>query len=362
MISRLLVSAALLTASPALAAGVPVVDSAALAQWVQQIEQLKQTYEAELRQIEEMQRQLEALTGPRAVGMLLNGAADIAAREAAESLDGIVTSAIEGSALPGAGADLSDRVAELREELDLGALGAFRGSEEGQDRALAVQAGAGMAAVATAEEGYRRANAAMERVGDMIAAIGTTTDAAPAVSVEPVTEAPLTGSIPDAGTYLAFEPRGVADHQAIVELLGEGIALSQIPDGTVIPQDLGLNWAISKKKDDYLGKRAQQRSHMQDPTRWKLVGLETTDGSTLPDGAYALGEGENENGQKVMQGRVTSTYHSPTLDRGIAMGLVLNGPDRMGEVLIFPGTDGKTYEAMIVDPVFYDPKGEKQNV
>ena len=149
MISRLLVSAALLTASPALAAGVPVVDSAALAQWVQQIEQLKQTYEAELRQIEEMQRQLEALTGPRALGTLLNGAADIAAREAAESLDGIVTSAIEGSALPGAGADLSDRVAELREELDLGALGAFRGSEEGQDRALAVQAGAGMAAVAT---------------------------------------------------------------------------------------------------------------------------------------------------------------------------------------------------------------------
>jgi sarcosine oxidase subunit alpha len=34
----------------------------------------------------------------------------------------------------------------------------------------------------------------------------------------------------------------------------------------------------------------------------------------------------------------------------------------MGEVLTFPGTDGKTYEAMIVDPVFYDPKGEKQNV
>lgn len=140
------------------------------------------------------------------------------------------------------------------------------------------------------------------------------------------------------------------------------IMIGDETDGTVIPQDLGLNWAISKKKDDYLGKRAQERSHMQDPSRWKLVGLETTDGSTLPDGAYALGEGENENGQKVMQGRVTSTYHSPTLDRGIAMGLVLNGPDRMGEVLTFPGTDGKTYEARIADPVFYDRKGEKQNV
>ena len=63
-----------------------------------------------------------------------------------------------------------------------------------------------------------------------------------------------------------------------------------------------------------------------------------------------------------MQGRVTSTYHSPTLDRGIAMGLVHHGPDRMGEVLEFPGTDGKSYKAKIVDPVFYDRDGEKQNV
>ena len=87
---------------------------------------------------------------------------------------------------------------------------------------------------------------------------------------------------------------------------------------------------------------------MTDPNRWKLVGLETVDGSTLPDGAYAVGEGTNENGQRNMIGRVTSTYHSPTLSKGIAMGLVLHGPDRMGEVLSFPGTDGKTYEAKVV--------------
>ncbi|MEW9921411.1 sarcosine oxidase subunit alpha family protein [Marimonas sp. MJW-29] len=140
------------------------------------------------------------------------------------------------------------------------------------------------------------------------------------------------------------------------------IMIGDETDGTVIPQDLGLHWAISKKKDDYLGKRAQERAHMTDPNRWKLVGLETVDGSVLPDGAYAVGEGKNENGQKIMIGRVTSTYHSPTLGKGIAMGLVHNGPDRMGEVLSFPGTDGKTYEAKIVDPVFYDKEGEKQNV
>jgi sarcosine oxidase subunit alpha len=140
------------------------------------------------------------------------------------------------------------------------------------------------------------------------------------------------------------------------------IMIGDETDGTVIPQDLGLNWAISKKKEDFLGKRAQQRTHMTDPERWKLVGLETTDGSVLPDGAYVVGRGKNDNGQRNMIGRVTSTYYSPTLSKGIAMGLVLHGPDRMGEVLEIPGTDGKTYAAKIVDPVFYDKDGEKQNV
>ncbi|MEO1110251.1 MAG: sarcosine oxidase subunit alpha family protein [Pseudomonadota bacterium] len=140
------------------------------------------------------------------------------------------------------------------------------------------------------------------------------------------------------------------------------IMIGDETDGTVIPQDLGLNWALSKKKEDYLGKRAHSRSHMADPDRWKLVGLETVDGSVIPDGAYAVGEGVNANGQRNMIGRVTSTYYSANLGKGIAMGLIKHGPDRMGEIVEFPGTDGKTYKAKIVDPIFYDKDGEKQNV
>ena len=140
------------------------------------------------------------------------------------------------------------------------------------------------------------------------------------------------------------------------------IMIGDETDGTVIPQDLGLGWAISKKKDDYLGKRAQERSHMVDPDRWKLVGLETVDGSVIPDGAYAVGDGYNANGQRLTQGRVTSTYYSPTLKRGIAMGLVHHGPERMGEIIEFPKVDGTSVKAKIVDQVFYDKAGEKQDV
>ena len=140
------------------------------------------------------------------------------------------------------------------------------------------------------------------------------------------------------------------------------IMIGDETDGTVIPQDLGLHWALSKKKEDYIGKRAHARSHMSNPDRWQLVGLETLDGSVLPDGAYAVAEGVNANGQNNVQGRVTSSYHSPNLNKGIAMGLVIDGPNRMGQIIDFPGTDGKTYQAKIVNSVFYDPEGEKQNV
>ncbi|MBN9888416.1 sarcosine oxidase subunit alpha family protein [Salipiger abyssi] len=147
------------------------------------------------------------------------------------------------------------------------------------------------------------------------------------------------------------------------------IMIGDESDGTVIPQDLGLSWAISKKKEDFLGKRAQAREDMARGDRWQLVGLETLDGTVLPDGAYAIAPGRNANGQRNVQGRVTSTYWSPTLEKGIAMGLVKHGPERMGEVLAFTAedqdpTDEKpsVVEARIVSPVFYDPEGEKQNV
>ncbi len=141
------------------------------------------------------------------------------------------------------------------------------------------------------------------------------------------------------------------------------IMIGDETDGTVIPQDLGLNWAISKKKEDFLGKRAQQRSHMTDSNRWKLVGLQTEDPNVvIPDGAYAVDGTTRVNGVSNMIGRVTSTYWSPTLNRSIAMGLVEHGPDRMGEVINFPTLDGTEIMTKIVDPVFLDKEGARQNV
>ena len=131
------------------------------------------------------------------------------------------------------------------------------------------------------------------------------------------------------------------------------IMIGDETDGTVTPQDLGLHWAVSRKKDDFLGMRAQARPFLTDPDRWQYVGLETLDPvRVLPDGAYATDGTTGPDGVANMIGRVTSTYWSPTLKRSIALGLVQRGPERMGEVIGFQPAGGKPVQARIVDPRF----------
>ncbi|MFT5005467.1 MAG: sarcosine oxidase subunit alpha [Paracoccaceae bacterium] len=141
------------------------------------------------------------------------------------------------------------------------------------------------------------------------------------------------------------------------------IMIGDETDGTVIPQDLNLGWAISKKKEDFLGKRAQQRSFMVDENRKQLVGLLTEDPQVvLPDAAHAIEGPPRANGMENIIGHVTSTYYSPTLGHSIAMALIKGGSKRMGEVLSFPVGEGRVIKARVVDPVFLDKEGARQNV
>ena len=164
-----------------------------------------------------------------------------------------------------------------------------------------------------------------------------------------------------AGADLGVQPYGT-EAMHVMRAEKGFIMMGDETDGTVIPQDLNLGWAISKKKADYLGKRGQERTYLARPDRFKLAGFETLDGSVIPDGAYIIAEGVNANGQRNTQGRVTSTYHSPTLGRGIAMGLIVGGMDRLGDVVEFNTLPNGTVKARVVDPVFYDKEGEMQNV
>jgi len=136
------------------------------------------------------------------------------------------------------------------------------------------------------------------------------------------------------------------------------IVVGDETDGTVTPHDVGMSWAVSKKKDDFIGKRAMMRSDLIRKNRKQLVGLLTEDpGFVLPDGAHAL----SPDGTRAV-GHVTSTYMSPTLKRSIAMALIEDGAARMGQTIEI-GIDRKTtVTAVISSPVFYDKDGARQNV
>ncbi|MEM0990292.1 MAG: sarcosine oxidase subunit alpha family protein [Pseudomonadota bacterium] len=164
----------------------------------------------------------------------------------------------------------------------------------------------------------------------------------------------------------AGEPHGLMPYgtEALHVMRAEKgfIMIGDETDGTVTPQDLGLNWAVSKKKTDFIGKRAQERADLVRRGRKQLVGLLTEDPKqVLPDGAHAVKRVREHIAMETI-GHVTSTYFSPTLGHSIAMGLVEDGLSRRGEWLDFPVDKDAVMRAQIVDPVFYDPKGEKQNV
>ena len=139
------------------------------------------------------------------------------------------------------------------------------------------------------------------------------------------------------------------------------IVIGDETDGTTTPQDVGLEGLVSKKKRDFIGKRSLDFPHLRDPDRKQLVGLLTEDPQeVLPDGAHAVAEARPKPPMTTL-GHVTSSYWSPTLERSIAMALVRNGRERMGETLSFPLPD-KVVRAKVVQPVFYDREGKRQNV
>jgi sarcosine oxidase subunit alpha len=140
------------------------------------------------------------------------------------------------------------------------------------------------------------------------------------------------------------------------------IVIGDETDGTTTPGDVGLDGLVSKKKADFIGKRSLEQSYLKSANRKQLVGLLTEDpNEVLPDGAYAV-RAVKDKPPMEMIGQVTSSYHSPTLERSIAMALIENGRARMGETISFPLENNKVVRAKIVDPVFYDKEGARQNV
>ena len=92
----------------------------------------------------------------------------------------------------------------------------------------------------------------------------------------------------DAGRPYGITPYGTETMHVLRAEKGYPI-IGQDTDGTVTPQDLGMAWAVSKKKPDFVGKRSFARAANADPLRKQLVGLLPVDRRTvLPEGSQIV--------------------------------------------------------------------------
>ncbi|MCO5064951.1 MAG: sarcosine oxidase subunit alpha [Rhizobiaceae bacterium] len=138
------------------------------------------------------------------------------------------------------------------------------------------------------------------------------------------------------------------------------IIVGQDTDGTVTCNDAGLDWAVGKKKADFVGIRGMKRPDLVAPGRRQLVGLKTSDPiAVLEEGAQVV-EDPNQPIPMKMIGHVTSSYWSENCGRSIALGLVEDGRNRIGQTLYVPMPDG-TIEVEVSGTIFFDEKGERLN-
>jgi sarcosine oxidase subunit alpha len=140
------------------------------------------------------------------------------------------------------------------------------------------------------------------------------------------------------------------------------VIVGQDTDGSVTVDDLGLGWALSKTKADFIGKRSLSRPDTIREDRKQLVGLLTAEPNTvIPEGAQLVDDPRLP-APVPMIGHVSSSYFSACCGHSIALALVKGGRGRIGETIYAPLADGRVIEATISEPVFYDKEGSKADV
>ena len=160
-----------------------------------------------------------------------------------------------------------------------------------------------------------------------------------------------------AGEPLGITPYGLGAMEILRAEKGY-IIVGQDTDGTVTPQDLGIDWMISKRKP-FIGQRSHRRVDTARTDRKHLVGLLPLDGDALlAEGSQLVLQSDQTSRYSV--GHVTSSYRSPTLGRTFALALLQSGRERIGSTIYAP-LDGQVVAASVVEPIFYDKENARRD-
>ena len=172
----------------------------------------------------------------------------------------------------------------------------------------------------------------------------------------------------DAGLDLWTSLLAAGEDAGIVPYGTEAMGILRVEKGHVVgneingrttADDLGFGAMMAAGKP-FVGDRLARRQALASPDRKQLVGLIPVDRrQRVPRGAQLVAD-PSAPPPVAMIGEVTSTCDSPTLGHPIALGLLLRGRERLGEVIhAHSPLTGQTVAVTVTAPVFIDPEGER---
>jgi methylglutamate dehydrogenase subunit C len=122
--------------------------------------------------------------------------------------------------------------------------------------------------------------------------------------------------------------------------------------------DLGLGH-MARTDKAFVGRELRQRSAIQSPERWRIVGIESVEPEkSLRGGSILFAATDKIEGHG--RGYITSVTWSTELDRFVALALYEGGLKHQGDEIVcaYP-LKGEQVKARIVAPIFIDPSAER---
>ncbi|TVP88484.1 MAG: aminomethyl transferase family protein, partial [Pseudomonadaceae bacterium] len=164
----------------------------------------------------------------------------------------------------------------------------------------------------------------------------------------------LWDSLMAAGAEHGIRPFGV-EAQRLLRLEKGHVIIGQDTDGMSHPGEIGMDWAIARKKPFFVGKRSIEILEAQ-PAKRRLVGFLLAAGSPQPLEGHLVLAGDD------ISGNVTSCEYSPNLKAIIGLAYCAPAQAEPGQRLPIRVSGGQIVEAEVVKLPFYDADNQRQEL
>ena len=170
----------------------------------------------------------------------------------------------------------------------------------------------------------------------------------------------LWNALTTAGAPFNLRPVGV-EAQRVLRLEKGHIIVGQDTDSLTHPVEAAMDWAVARKKPDFVGRAAMLAMEANPPTR-RLVGFTLVNPDDPAPKESHLVIDPSLSGGREITGRVTSVTRSPTLNKIIGLAFVppsLSAPGSRFQIKI---EQGRMIAATVVPIPFYDPENQRQEI